>query len=496
MSLFFDAIYLISNNPCDTKIKILQQLTSRRVEVVKYGRNESHKTSAHLSCLIKSHKKKYTNYFVVEDDTDIGQYVFKQIKKFIASELPWDVLIIDGDFNQRTTTKYRCIYQILETSRLSSYVITLSFYSTLIKNIPEETYDVGMLWNHIQHQSSWYMIDGTKEHTNATAIETGKKTKHRLMNIRNRHNPSTQIEVTVEVNMMSDDELSELSEVEDVEEIEDVEGPYEIDIFKPTNVSDDVDTSKCLESDSELELELEPPLFFLAIRSTRASLETTKKQRLFKFRRFESTFTNMIYYHFIGNPSQTETYIVDEEKRLVSIKCGDDILNYQHKAYHIFKFVLERYPNVTGIYYVHDHIDLNLQELSDTLHKNKTLQYYGKDLVTINQNNSKRFIHKLRNIRDIYDENYPLIRTHPILLECSYLTEDGIYLSNECLKLLLECGNTMLAPMPSPTTFARYIVHCPLKNPLHKKMYKAIPILDDYSIAYILWKSGILPKVL
>jgi hypothetical protein len=481
MNLFFDAIYLVSNSPNQDLLTSLRKLTDRKIEIVKYGAEE-YKTGAHLKCLIKSHKKKYTSYLIAENSMCMTQSVVKDIKKFFMSEMPWDVFILNGNFNQRTATKYKCMYQILETSELSCYAVINSFYTTLIKSIPQESYDIGFLWNHIQHESSWYMMEENIVITEYPLPPKKVKKKTRLMNIRNRHNPSKYINVEVELNIDMSSE-SELSEVEEPEP-EPEQVPHTTDMFKPVI--------------EEPEAEPEPePKFFLAIRSTNACMETTKKQRLFKYRKFKEQFPNMVYYNFVGNPQQSDTYVIDEDKHLVSLQCKDDILNYPHKAFKIFQFISDRYPDSTGVYYTHEKIDLNLQVLYEKLHKHKHQKYYGINLRSLNGKCIELYIQNLRNIKDIYDEDYPFIRAHPLLLECSYLSSDGIYLNNESIELLLGCGDTMLAPMPSPTKYERFKVRSSKSTKFRDYYhYKALPVLDDYSIAYILLKGGIPPVVI
>ena len=174
--------------------------------------------------------------------------------------------------------------------------------------------------------------------------------------------------------------------------------------------------------------------YFIAILCCQSRMEKMELQKKKYLNNIESLYPDVEYYYFIGNPNQNEKWIINKEKKLITLKCPDDYLNLPQKTHCVLEFVKNNYPNIKGVFKTDDDIVINMKELYLLLDKYKNVPYWGKR-VDINWHRS----HYIQKFRKQHAKHLPIFLRYPIIMrKCTYCAGGGYYLRNDIIDKVLK----------------------------------------------------------
>lgn len=458
----FDQIYYINlDKRPDRKEQILSELRRMDVNMNKVTRIAgviskfgAHGCSlAHLNCLNDCIKRKYKNCLILEDDfifTHDRQKTHNLLNQFFDTGELWDVILFGGGVMKHENTEYDFFVKILDAQTTSGYAVNTHYIQTLQKNFDESSkllgkhprpiprYCIDMYWKRLQPRDNWFIItpklgyqregysDIEKKNVNY------KKVKEEIQNVPIRKKPEPVI-----------------SQPKPVKSLE-----------IPKNCDDPQWT------------------FFLAVKSCRSRLGMALSQREKYLQKLDTY--KIVSYIFVGDPTIQEKWNIDEERKIVTLKCKDDYLNVAHKTRLIIEFVNTKYPNITGMFQTDDDTEINLKLLSNMLTRYKDRDYFGH---CANMEDDEFSYHIMERRKLLTD--YPMLKHYPIFLKkCNYCAGGGFYLNKKVFHILLTNRQELFQELPKD--LKRYFTKIQ-----DKECFIDIPIIDDYLIGYVLQLHGI-----
>lgn len=167
--------------------------------------------------------------------------------------------------------------------------------------------------------------------------------------------------------------------------------------------------------------------FFVGIISHKKSLKRDEQRKVWESFNSEK----LIYYYFVGDPTISEEYLVDEKNRTVTLKVEDNYESLSKKTRGIIKFYLENYFDSTlGLVKTDDDIEINPNLVLNLLEKNSEKSYFG--LVV--------------NVNSYYESTYhwgkceseEWNRTRAVVPESKYCAGGGYYINRETASRVVD----------------------------------------------------------
>jgi len=135
--------------------------------------------------------------------------------------------------------------------------------------------------------------------------------------------------------------------------------------------------------------------------------------------------SNLIYYYFVGDPSISKDYIVNEKERIVTLKVPDNYESLAKKTGAMIDFYIKKYSKRTrGILKTDDDIEINPELVYNMLSKNSEIEYFGNLVDIVLAYNSSWHWGKCES--EYWNKT---IVTVPV---CKYCSGGGYYLSSDC----------------------------------------------------------------
>jgi hypothetical protein len=168
--------------------------------------------------------------------------------------------------------------------------------------------------------------------------------------------------------------------------------------------------------------------FFIAILSHKGSNHREKQRKHL----LETDHENLIFYYFIGDPSISEEYKVDENNNIVYLKVPDNYESLPLKTQAAVSFVNKNYSDtIKGMIKTDDDIDLDLEKIYSCLSAYGDKDYFGIVTQIINPEN-------LSGWHMGKCESEELNRTPVRIPLCTYCGGGGYYLSNNSISKISQ----------------------------------------------------------
>lgn len=459
---YFDKIYYINLDTEPLKnISIKHELKTQGVDMSIVERisgtiskfKEIGKIQSHLNCLLDCKLNRYKQILILEDDFKFAnnkQITHQLLNQFFDYDIDWSVLLFHYDNVFEDTSLF--LNQVTDADTTSGYAVNSIYLNTMIKfyknsllllskcTTPEPRFLLCNYWKSFQKSNKkWYTICPALGHT------TIKKQDTILLGQQN-------------INNIQEQEQQNVNQYEIEQQI--------ININQNQNRT----TTRPIKNKIK---------YFLAIKCCKPRLNNALQQHKILIKTIHNY--PMIFYHFVGDPNQTEDYIVNEKTKIVTLKCKDDYVNVSHKSRMILKFVTENYPNIIGMFQTDDDIKINLPNLYNMLEKYQHHAYYGKR-VTIEKPGvlSYHIKHRPENFA-----NYQMIKLYPISLKpATYCAGGGFYLHHNVFSILLNQQQHLFQELS--TNLTQYLTRFD-----DKLCFSDIPLIDDYNIGYLLYCNDI-----
>lgn len=132
------------------------------------------------------------------------------------------------------------------------------------------------------------------------------------------------------------------------------------------------------------------------------------------------------WYHVIGNPDLSESYI-NEEEHILYVNTKDDYVSLPKKVITSFEYISNKFTNLKYIFKTDDDQQLLIPDFFNTICNklNHTIYHYGGFPVNVNTHISKYYtVHKE-------------LPKHLILEKCVYCNGRFYFLSNSAIKDLV-----------------------------------------------------------
>ena len=126
---------------------------------------------SHLKCVEIAKQKKYEYVLICEDDiTFLNPIIFlTQLKRFIKSDIEWDVVLIAGNNMVPFETVNDTCIKIFNCQTTTGYIVKNNYYDILIKNFKEgiqklmkeplnNGFKIDKYWVELQKQNNWFLI--------------------------------------------------------------------------------------------------------------------------------------------------------------------------------------------------------------------------------------------------------------------------------------------------------------------------------------------------
>jgi hypothetical protein len=171
--------------------------------------------------------------------------------------------------------------------------------------------------------------------------------------------------------------------------------------------------------------------FFMAILSHKGSTHRDQQRR---YLLEANKGGNFFIYYFIGDPSLSEDYSIDEENQIVYLKVPDNYESLPQKTHGAIKFAHTNFKEeIKGMIKTDDDIDINLDKLYGFLTAYGSLPYFGITAKITNPDNfSTWHIGKC--------ESEELNRTPVKVPLCEYCAGGGYYLNTGSMEKASESG--------------------------------------------------------
>jgi hypothetical protein len=168
--------------------------------------------------------------------------------------------------------------------------------------------------------------------------------------------------------------------------------------------------------------------FFIAITSHKGSkFRETQREHLLR-----NLNEDLIIYYFIGDPSLTEEYKVDDPNNVVHLRVPDNYESLPLKTYGAVKFALENFSDqIYGILKTDDDIELDLDKICPYLRSLREIPYCGITTKIVNPNNLS-YWHMGKC------ESEELNRTPHSVPLAEYCAGGGYYLNLESMQKIVD----------------------------------------------------------
>jgi len=164
--------------------------------------------------------------------------------------------------------------------------------------------------------------------------------------------------------------------------------------------------------------------FFMAILSHKGSTHRDQQKKYLLEANKEK---NFFIYYFIGDPSISEEYLVDEDNHIVYVKVPDNYESLPQKTQAAVSFVNDNYlEEINGMIKTDDDIDLDLEKIYSCLCGNLDKDYFGIVTQITNPDNLSSW-HMGKCESEI------LNRTPVKVPLCTYCGGGGYFLSNKSI---------------------------------------------------------------
>ena len=527
----FDKIYYINLDDKTTRnVRLISEVSRMGIPRSKLQRMPGvidkfqmlGKATAHLNCLLDFHENNYKNHcLILEDDfvfTHDQEKTHQLLNNFFDHDMHWNVLMFGSTIVKQQPTRLQFLSKIDEARTTIGYAVhnyyvpkMIQLYKNSITHLQkcvtaETRFHMDVYWAPLQATDAWYtMIPsiGYVAHecdedvhndpeTPRIPLYTGENTKihTKLIKLHKRNNPRKPLSSRellaqskiARILAMQANPVSTSKKSNDVLPVDIGSSPSHRPVAKTKALTYGVTELEFMNQYNTQQHELQNSddgiKYFLAIKGCRARLDNAIKQNQDQLKNIDKY--PIEYYHFVGDPTQSEEFVIDDTRKVVTLKCKDDYANVSHKSYLILKFVNKHYPNIIGMFQTDDDIKINLSNLYTMLEQNQYLNYYG-NCITIKQ---PEFSFHIRDRPEEFEE-YPLIKHHPIYIKpCTYCSGGGYYVHKSVFEVLLTKQRNLFTELPENLT--RYV-----KLIDNKECFDNIPLIDDYNIGYVLYTNGI-----
>jgi len=155
----------------EKELKKIEVNQPERFKAIKLDNGALGCSMSHLKCLEIAKQKDYDYVLICEDDIEFlnPQLFLTQIKKFLDSDINWDVVLIAGNNMLPYKPINDMCIQIYNCQTTTGYIVRKNYYDKLIQNYKEgiknlmknpgnNEYRIDKYWFKLQRMDNWYMI--------------------------------------------------------------------------------------------------------------------------------------------------------------------------------------------------------------------------------------------------------------------------------------------------------------------------------------------------
>jgi glycosyl transferase family 25 len=155
----------------EKELKKIEVNQPERFKAIKLDNGALGCSMSHLKCLEIAKQKDYDYVLICEDDIEFlnPQLFLTQIKKFLDSDINWDVVLIAGNNMLPYKPINDMCIQIYNCQTTTGYIVRKNYYDKLIQNYKEgiknlmknpgnNEYRIDKYWFKLQRMDNWYLI--------------------------------------------------------------------------------------------------------------------------------------------------------------------------------------------------------------------------------------------------------------------------------------------------------------------------------------------------
>lgn len=448
--MMIDRVYFINmDHRPDRMVQLLNELARMGISKAKIERIPGVKdkfgalgcSKAHLNALLDCKAHGYKSCMILEDDFMFKynrEFTWEQLNRFFTLNIEWDVVMLASNTLGYEPTTFDFLLKINDAQTTSGYMVHCSFLDTLLDNVRQGITQLEILGGE------------------ANCIDQYWKTLQ----------PTSKWFVFHPVMGHQRDGFSDI-------------------MGQVTSYNDKVEL---------FEGAMEPFEYLVCVQNCRARLGRNP-DRVKDLQELCRQHPTICYYQYLGDPDLATDFSINEQERLITLRCKDDYLNLCHKfgqLLHALRNVLslnKRFQHIRGVFFTDDDIVLTVPRFYDFLHEHQQLQYWGR--LTEHGPLTHHLKDKAKESELIRTqvEAFPELLKYPVeVFAGQYCSGGGFYLRMDTL-LSVSDSDDLFAPFPEDqSVLNQYKVVLDDGRMIYSK---AVCVIEDLNVGTAVARLGI-----